>query len=81
MPAELAVTDDFHLLQIDHRRIVTVPYRRQIPASRMATAVIVPVRRTAKDVIQVPLADHAKTVQHLVLERLNHPLDVRLQVR
>ena len=35
----------------------------------MATTTIVPFRRAPKDVIEVLLADHAKAVEHLVLER------------
>ena len=81
VPAELAIANDPVLLQINGRRIVAVPNRRQVPSGRMATAMIVPVRRAAKDVVQVPFAHHAKAVQHLVFERLHHPLHVRLQVR
>ena len=81
MPAEFAVANNRLLRQINDGRIVAFPHRRQVAPSRMAPAKIVSVRRAAKDVIQVRLADHAKAVEHLVLERLDHPLDVRLQVR
>lgn len=81
VPAKLAIANDSPLLQINGRRIVAVPYRRWANPGRMATPVIVTVRRAAKEMIHVPFADHAKAVEHLVLERLHHPLDVRLQVR
>ncbi len=42
---------------------------------------VVPVLRHAKDVVQVLLADHAKGIEHFMLERLNHPFDESLQVR
>ena len=81
VPAELAIGNDSLLRQINDWRIVAISHRRQVTPGRMATPVIVPVRRAAKDVIKVPLARHAKTVEHFVLERLHHPLDMRLQVR
>ncbi len=75
MPAKLAVANDSLLLQINDRRIVALTHRRQVTPGRMAPPVIVPVRRAAKDVIQVPFADHATAAEHLVLERLHHPGD------
>ena len=75
MPAKLAVANDSLLLQINDRRIVALTHRRQVTPGRMAPPVIVPVRRAAKDVIQVPFSDHATAAEHLVLERLHHPGD------
>jgi len=49
MPAEFAIANNPRLLQIDDRRIVAVPHRRQVTPGRMAQPVIVPVRRAAKD--------------------------------
>jgi len=46
----------------------------------MATPMVLPILRNPQNVIQVLLADHAKSVEHLVLQCLNHPLDERLQV-
>ena len=78
VPAEFAVADDSRLLQINHWRITFIPHRRQITSGRMTTTVIVPFRRAAKDVIKMLLADHAKAVEHFMLQSLNHPFDVRL---
>ena len=81
MPAEFAIAVNSLLLQINDRRITAVPHWRLVAPGRMATTVIVPVHRAVKDVIQVPFADCAKRIEHLALERLDDPLDMRLQVR
>jgi len=75
VPAKLAVANDSLLLQINDRRIIALTHRRQVTPGRIATSMIVPVRRAAQDVIQVPFAHHAKAVERLVLERLHHPGD------
>jgi hypothetical protein len=78
VPAELAVADDLRLLQIYHWRITFIPHRRQVATSRMTSTIIVPIRRAAKDVIEVLLTHYAKAVEHFMLQRLNHPFDMRL---
>jgi hypothetical protein len=45
---------------------------------RLATTMIVPIRRAAKDVIEMLLAHYAKAVEHFMLQSLNHSFDVRL---
>jgi hypothetical protein len=66
MPAEFTVADDLRLLQINHWRFPLIPHRRQVTSGRMATTVIVPIRRAAKDVVEVSFADHAKAVEHFI---------------
>jgi hypothetical protein len=75
---EFTVANNLRLLQINHWRITFIPYRRQVTSGRMATTVIVPIRRAAKDVIEVLLAHYAKAVEHFMLQSLNHSFDVRL---
>jgi hypothetical protein len=41
----------------------------------MSASLVVPVGSDLQDMIQVPLVDDAKAVQHLVLEFLNDALD------
>ena len=66
MPTELTVANDLCLLQINHCRITFIPHRRQVTTGRMATTMIVPIRRAAKDVVEVSFADHAKAVEHFI---------------
>jgi hypothetical protein len=75
---EFTLANDLRLLQIYHWRITLIPHRRQVAACRMATTTIVPIRRAAKDVIEVLLAHYAKAVEHFMLQSLNHSFDVRL---
>jgi hypothetical protein len=51
-----------------------------IPAGMSAPAVV-PIGADFQGVVEVPFANHAEAVQDLVLERLNDPLDKRLQIR
>ncbi len=78
MPAEFTLADDPRLLQINHWRITFIPHRRQIAPGRMTTTIVVPIRRAAKDVIEMLLAHYAKAVEYFMLQSLNHPFDVRL---
>jgi hypothetical protein len=78
VPTEFTVANDLCCLQINHWRITFIPHRRQVTLSRMTTAIIVPIRRAAKDVIEMLLAHYAKAVEHFMLQSLNHPFDVRL---
>jgi hypothetical protein len=78
VPTELTVANDIRRLQLNHWRFPLIPHRRQVPAGRMATTIIVPIRSAAKDVIEVLLAHYAKAVEHFMLQRLNHSFDVRL---
>ena len=48
---------------------------RQVVPTGMSASFVVPVGPDFQDVIQVLLADDAKSVQYLVLERLNDPFD------
>lgn len=48
----------------DQRRFSIVTHRRQVTPARMAAPVIIPVLGHVKDVVQVPLAEHAEGVQH-----------------
>ena len=66
MPTELTVANDIRRLQLNHWRFPLIPHRRQVTSSRMATTVIVPIRRAAKDVVEVSFADHAKAVEHFI---------------
>jgi len=75
------VADDLVFRQIHHRRLTRLPYRRQVLPSRMATPVVVPILAHPQEVVQMPFVHHAKRVEHLMLQRLNHPLNDGLQIR
>ena len=47
----------------------------------MAAPLVVPVRPDPQNMIQVLLVHHAKTVQNLVFQRLDHAFHERLEVR
>ena len=81
MAAEFFDADQLVLGQIDRRCRDAFTDRWQMIASRMAASFVVPVGPNSQDVIQVLLADDAKAVQDLVLERLNDAFDERLQIR
>ncbi|MEZ6134234.1 MAG: hypothetical protein R3C53_04900 [Pirellulaceae bacterium] len=59
----------------------TLPNWRKLVSPRMAAAVVIPILRNAKDVVQVALAEHARRVEDLVLEGLDDSFDEGLQVR
>jgi len=80
MPTKFGVADDFVFGQIDSRRLSLIAHRRQVIAPGMTASEVIPILRNPQNVVQVLLADHAKSVEHLVLQCLNHPLDERLQV-
>jgi hypothetical protein len=81
VPAELGVADKSTPGQVNDRRLIVVSdWRAMIPAG-MSASLIVPIGTDSQDVVEVPLADHAESVQDLVLECLNDPLDKGLQVR
>lgn len=68
------MADEFEFRQVHNRRFAFISHRRQVIAAGMTSSAIVPVGPDSQDVIQVLLAAHAKTVQHLVLERLESSL-------
>jgi hypothetical protein len=63
---------------MNHWRITLILHRWQIAPGRMTSTISVPIRRAAKDVIEVLLTHYAKAVEHFMLQRLNHPFDMRL---
>lgn len=81
MTAKFGVTDKLVLREIDSwNRYLLVYWRAMIPTG-VTAAMVVPILRRAKDVVEMLLTDHAKGVEHLMFKRLNHPLYKRLEVR
>ncbi len=81
VPAEFGVADKSTLAQINGPRLIVVSdWRAMIPSGVSASAVV-PIGADSQDVIEVPFADHAESNQDLVLERLDDPLDKRLEIR
>lgn len=75
MAAEFAVADDLDFREIHDRRLIIVTYRWQVVATRMPAALIVPVLRHPKDVVQVVLVHHAECVADALLVRLANRAD------
>jgi hypothetical protein len=81
VPAEFGLTDKSTPGQVNGRRLIVVSdWRAMIPAG-VSSPTVVPISANSQDVIEVPSADHAESIQDVVLECLNDPLDKRLQIR
>lgn len=81
MPTELSVANKSLLGQINYTWGALATNRRKLVSPRMSAAMVVPILRHAKDVVEMLLVDNAESIQNFVLERLNDALDKRLQVR
>jgi hypothetical protein len=81
VPAELGVADKRTVGQVNGRRLIVVSDWRAMLAAGMSASAVVPISADSQDVVKVPLAHDAESIQDLVLECLNDPLDKGLQIR
>ncbi len=68
MTAEFFHAGQLLFRKVDCRRRVTRSDRRQVIASTVASAMVVPILRDSEQVIQVRIAQDAKGIQYLVLD-------------
>ena len=62
MTAEFCYTNQLSFREVDRRRCVTVANGGQMIAGTVATAMIVPVLRNAKQIIEMQITDYAERV-------------------
>ena len=81
MSAEFTLADNLLIDRCNVWKLRFPMHRRKMVTGRMASPMIIPVLRDAKNMVQVLLTDDAESIQHFVLERLNYPLDKCLEIR